>query len=428
MKNTNIMLLLILAIAFSVRMIPAFWEPMAGIDSYYHLRLSEMVKENGLVNYDPISQGGRIHNYPPGIHILIAGASFLADGKIAGHVLLSIFGSFIVLSGFLISKKLYNEKAGIAASLLLVFSVVSIWATGSITNDGIAAGIFSLSALCFVYKRIRPCIAITFALLIFSPFFAVFASVIFAAFTDNKKIRPIFLLIIAIALFFYIKETYLYTSNALPEYVKNAIFPNLSAYEIIIRLTPFMLLSVLGLMFCRKDKFLIAWTFLLAILSFIIEPNRILFYISLPLSILAGGFLSQRRRSIYGIFLILIIISGLFSANYALMQLKDVSMSSDEYEAFTWIRDNSPSDSVILATPMEGHWINSVSKRKNVVDGYLFSETEERLDDAYKIYTDGDELLIRKYNISYVVFSRFSPARFNATIVFEKGTTTITKV
>src|SRR3989344_5317803 len=48
MKNTTIMLLLILAIAFSVRMIPAFWEPMAGIDSYYHLRLSEMVKENGL--------------------------------------------------------------------------------------------------------------------------------------------------------------------------------------------------------------------------------------------------------------------------------------------------------------------------------------------------------------------------------------------
>lgn len=427
MKNTTIILLLILAVAFSIRMIPAFWEPMAGIDSYYHLRIAEMVRQDGLVSYDNLSQGGRIHNYPPGIHILIAGASFFMDSKIAGHIISSFFGSVIVLSGFLIAKKIYNEKAAAATALLLAFSVAGIWTTAAITNDGIAAGIFSLSMACFFYNRIRPCIAITFALLIFSPFFAVFSSIIFIIFTKSKKMRTVCLLVIAIALFFYIKESSLYTSNALPEYVKNAIFPNLSAYDVVLRLTPFVLLSIPAL-FYRKDKLLLFWTFSLAIMSFIVEPNRIIFYLSLPLSILAGGFLSQKRRNVYGIFFILIIAAGIFSANYALAQLKDVSMSNDEYEAFSWIKGNSPSDSTIFATPMEGHWINFVSKRKNVVDGYLLSETGERLDDVYKIYTSGNELLMKKYNVSYVIFSRFSPARFNTTIVFEKGTISVGKV
>ena len=148
----------------------------------------------------------------------------------------------------------------------------------------------------------------------------------------------------------------------------------------------------------------------------------------MPLSIIAGGFLGERRLKIYGIFLVLIIITGIFSVNYALAQLKDVSMTSDEYDAFRWIKTNLPSDAVVLATPMEGHWINYVSQRKNVVDGYLFSETGERLDDVYKIYIEGNETLINKYNVSYVIFSRFSPARFNSTIVFEKGGVSVAKV
>ena len=78
---------------------------------------------------------------------------------------------------------------------------------------------------------------------------------------------------------------------------------------------------------------------------------------------------------------------------------------------FEWIKENSKEDSVVLGLLNEGHLINSLANRINVIDDnfLLAKDPVKRLEDVNLIYSTGSEAialdLIHKYDIKYIYFS-----------------------
>lgn len=87
------------------------------------------------------------------------------------------------------------------------------------------------------------------------------------------------------------------------------------------------------------------------------------------------------------------------------------SITEVELDALEWIRQNTPENSVVLATVDEGSLITTVAKRKNIIDSnfLMIKDAEQRYKDAERIYktfsvTDAIALL-NKYKINYIYFS-----------------------
>ena len=92
MKNLHLYLAVILVAAFSVRLVPYFWEYRAiGLDSYYHTRMAWAIN-GGFPIYDELSYGGRPYEYPPGIHLLLSPYPWMAP------FLVTLLGSLAVIA------------------------------------------------------------------------------------------------------------------------------------------------------------------------------------------------------------------------------------------------------------------------------------------------------------------------------------------
>ncbi|MBI5871687.1 hypothetical protein HZB88_01225 [archaeon] len=106
-----------------------------------------------------------------------------------------------------------------------------------------------------------------------------------------------------------------------------------------------------------------------------------------------------------------IILPSVLSAD----DMMDKAVSKEEIEALEWIRDNTPGSSIILGDVYEGHKINFIAERKNVIDtNFIFAP--DRYDDVVEIYNAESVLramqLLRKYKVDYIYFSDRTKERY----------------
>ncbi|MBI2580118.1 MAG: hypothetical protein HYW27_04420 [Candidatus Aenigmarchaeota archaeon] len=411
MKRALVFLAVIFAVALAIRMTPFFWENRPiGLDSYYHMRMAAGFVD-GLPVYDSLSYGGRPYEYPPGIHVLL---SFMPE---AAPIIITLIGAMAVLSVFLLAREIYNEKVALVASFLIAFMPVHIWKTSSnVLVTAVDMTLLILACYFLARKDTAKYFSISLLIFMFSPAISVLSLLLYipSMRKDSKSILVVAAIIIeaSAAYLLYGSAISIY-AGTLPYDISSALFENIGVADVLYRLTPFLIpLSVLGLYMSRKNasRPVLLWLAVILVLFVAgkIETDRGLAYMAVPMSVLsAHAIASIKRKEIVVIILAATAITGIYSLN----SLRWGIVTDDEYSALTWIKENTPKDSVILAQFLEGHWVSGIAERKNIADPNLIgAPAAERLEDILSAYRNQSQKeILSRYSVSYILYTERAP-------------------
>ena len=115
------------------------------------------------------------------------------------------------------------------------------------------------------------------------------------------------------------------------------------------------------------------------------------------------------------IFILLILILTTIPSYFVAISLPNYNA---EIETFTWIKENTERDSVILVPLELGNMLTAIAERKNIADNnfLLARNTDERTNDiniAYQTFSKIEALeVIRRYNINYIFFNDYVKQRY----------------
>lgn len=118
-------LVVVLLIALLLRLGPvALYGMQLSYDTPFHTRMASIIAESGVIPKLDTSLGSRPNNYPPFYHILLAGVSILSglDIEQITAILLPVFSTLVVLSVFVLVRKINNERNAIVAALLVAIA------------------------------------------------------------------------------------------------------------------------------------------------------------------------------------------------------------------------------------------------------------------------------------------------------------------
>ena len=103
-----------------------------------------------------------------------------------------------------------------------------------------------------------------------------------------------------------------------------------------------------------------------------------------------------------------ILLTTLLPSYFAAKSLINNTLTEQEVSALTWIKQNTPEDSIILANVDEGNYVLEIANRRNVLDS-MFLLAPNRYSDVYELFNTESLVkalnIIDKYNIDYVYFS-----------------------
>tara|TARA_Y100000034_G_scaffold136803_1_gene215933 strand:- start:2908 stop:4758 length:1851 start_codon:yes stop_codon:yes gene_type:complete len=144
-----LLFILLLILKFSILNKPFFWDGMLWIKS------AEWMLNNNFnpILPQPLSFGGIDTGHPPLVLLTIA-LSFFIFGKslITAHLVILIFAFLTLFFTYLLASHLYNEKVGIIASILLLFSSLFFAQSGTINLDTPLAA-FTVMTIYFVIRN-----------------------------------------------------------------------------------------------------------------------------------------------------------------------------------------------------------------------------------------------------------------------------------
>ena len=424
-KKLLIFLLIILVLTLGIRLTFSLSKKHpAGIDSYYHMRMGQSFPE------DNLSYGGRDYFYPPGIHTTLSFINLLIPMPWIAKILPAILAALSVVTVFFLTKQIYNEKIALIASILLSFIPVFLWKTITLMNINFVLFLFPLSALFLINKR-KLYLAITATVLaFFSP--AMFAVLFILFLLKNRQEKYLIIyfsiIFVILALLWFSSFVNIYFSRSLPSGLKNLLYPSLTFSQILYRLSPFIfLLPIILFVFVNKahkiegffkqfrffvkkfDKnILIPWTFIFILGFFLIEPDRALSFLSIPLSIFSAKliFKLQNKRILFFASSISVIFITIFFGILSLNSLSWTVIQPSEYNALYFLR-KTPENSTILASEPEGHLITGIGQRKNVMDGNLLNAPNitSRYSHTKRMFQYQNKSLLNKYSIDFVYVS-----------------------
>ncbi len=90
-------------------------------------------------------------------------------------------------------------------------------------------------------------------------------------------------------------------------------------------------------------------------------------------------------------------------------------------ESLSWIRNNTPENTTVLATLQEGNAVAAIAQRKNVMDSQFLGITDidQRYDDLGRMFTarfQTDALaLLTRYQVQYILFTELAQETYNIT-------------
>ena len=459
-REIAVLLAVIFALALVIRFAPmSTHEHPIGVDAYYHFRQAEAFK-NGFVFYDNLSFGGRAYVYEPTFHIFLAAvsaATFLPVETVA-PIIVTLIGSLTVIVVFFITRRVSkNDSAALLSAALFAVVPVFVWKTASTTLlTSVDIFLLSLSLLFLLRRDEKQYIVTSVVLFLFSPAVGVLAMCLNAFYlrpkwTKTEYVWLAFLIVFVIfSLQFFQAFNSVYISKDIPADVQRSLNENIGLSDYLFRLNVFVIgLGALGLYLSRKRAkellplLLILIVMFVSLVSGFLETDRALVYLAVPLAVFAGvgAYELVKREKLMVLLLLAALAVSIFFGVIALGNLEWSAIPNSEYSALEWLRNNSPENSTILGTPVEGHWIAYVAVRKNVIDTHLLGAVNftERFDDVMAMYRTDDrtlrERLFEKYDVAYVLYSdrfalsEFSIERFRSyQPVYQKGFTVVYKV
>jgi len=454
MKKQHIILTIIFIVSILFRLSFAFRTPYFDYDSYFTLRQIENIKETGLpIFYDDISYNGRDILFIPSFHYILAVFSLFIPTAIAAKLIPAIFASIIVFITYLISKKItHNVNISLFISFISAFIPVYISHTinhisvYSVTIPLIFLGIYFFIDLNESVNHFLFTIFLL-ALIHSSSFLLILGLIFYTAFIRISKLRQTqtevevilfstFLVLLVQFLIFrsaFIMHGLAVIWQNTPPAVLFEYFQRINVIDAVLKIGLFSLIFgafvIYRYIFREKNREvyilvgLATSTFILLWLR-LVQPNICLAIIGITLTLLFAVFykfflkyLKKTKLSSFVVpisilFFLLVSITSIIPA-FAFSEKKiENSPSEEEINALIWIKENSGKEDIVLASPAEGHLLNFIAQRKNIIDSNfllipdsskIFNDVKLMFASPYKI--DAVKLL-SKYNVKYIYFSQ----------------------
>ena len=438
-------LIVVLLTALFLRVYPASQTTeLMKFDSYYHARTANLIKDNGLVSYEPWPDGGRPHLYPPGYHFLLIFVNLLGFGMMSAvkFTLPIIFTIGIGVSYFVI-KNHSNEKKALLTSFLLAINPVLITESfGSPQVIGFLIFVFALHFFLekkWVYSGVLMGVSFWF-----SPMASVFFSFVLLIYSLFKNYKETYkfilpaLLIAGIWLLLRFDLLYSYNGVAFSYFAKKIDFSSF--------LNPwYLLLPLLVLPFVKIPKkevhkiaLILTVTSLLFYLSFyytkVFHPWRQAFYLMIGLSFLAPEILVKKKRLLLVFSAVLLFLlsimsfPGLVNSDFqAINQFNENDLVLASHDTCAVILTKTNSDCMLdisfesiedqnkFIELEEFFWKSKPDQLQETIDNYDFNKI--------MINSNGwSDSLLNELNINkkYIAFECWGPFCTKPTSIYEK--------
>jgi len=465
LTRQQLILLAIFLVVLGIRLFFAFKAPHPTDDSsYFNLRQIESIRKTGFPIFnDELSYSGRFYVFLPLFHYLIALFSLVLSLDIAITLIPNLLISLVVIVGYLCAKEITkNEEASLVAAMLSGFLPIILYTTvNTLSTYALVLPLSFTILLCLMRLGQNRNYTLVFIVLVLLMAFADqsilvlllgFFVYLFLAWLEklstNKQdlelisFSTIFVILLSLILFKNVFLTYgpdIVKQNV-PQQLANLYFAKFNIFEAIyqIGIIPFVfgIYLIYKSLFVEKNRnlyILISFALSLSILIIfgLIELKVGLIYFSIILAILSGGTykllsdyikktkFSRQYPFFVGVFLLLFVLSSLLpSLIYANLATTE-SFTDSEISAFEWLRNNTATGSIIIASVKEGHLITAIAQRKNIIDTnfILQRDAEQILNDLGTIYTTKFQTdavrLMNKYNAGYIVFSGIAKKEYN---------------
>lgn len=422
-------------------------------DAYFHLRHIDSMVKGDFIYYDELSYGGRYVIYPPLFHLILALLSF-------GNVFLlklipEILLSSVVFIVFLLSKEITgSDNASLICALFSGF--IPLFLVETVNNLSVysfAIPLILLAIYSFIKRKVKLflVIIILLSLIHLSSFLLILGLIfyIFLLIGENIKLKKlekefILLAIIVVLLFAFIiyKKAFLeYSvgifSQGIPVNVASDYFKDINVFDLVfgVGLLP-LLFGAYGVFVSMKGKkkslyllngfiFSIFLLLVFRLIEFYIGIMILGIFLSITSSValvdLSRYFKRTRlenMKSLISISLIILVVILMVFPLVGLLNKKGF-IHDQQIHDLNWIKENSAEWAVVLGLLNEGHLINSIAERRNVIDDnfLLANDPLKRLEDVGIIYGTGSEAisldLLHEYNVNFIYFSDNAQKLYN---------------
>ncbi|MBN2368778.1 hypothetical protein JXC34_07180 [Candidatus Woesearchaeota archaeon] len=423
--------------------------------SYFALRQIENIANTGRpIIHDELSYGGRIFVFMPFYFYILAMFTKILPGTLIIKIINNFFASTIIISVYLVCSKItQNRKISILASL--VSSAIPIYIKETLNNIS-PYSVFFPATIFFAYyfmnlrnnqKMLDYLIPLSLIIVLSSPaaFLLILGFVIYLIFgnIENIPIERIELELVSFFTFFFLWANFIIFKLAFQKhgfsviwknvpylvdtYMNNLNFLTIAASVGFLPLV-FGTYTLYSYIVKKKSKniSLIVSLFLASFIVFwfrLIHLELALMFFGTLLVILFSQFLkdffallkktkfSGYSSILYASVVVLLMVSQIIPGFMLMYNSVQESPSKDYIAGFSWLRENTPEDSTIVALPEEGNLITYFGNRKNVADSdYLMIDNPEVvLKDIELIFRQrfkvGAIQLLEKYNAEYILFS-----------------------
>ena len=458
MNKKLVVTLLVLLFVFSlgIRLYFVFQTPHFNLgDSYFTERQVTSILETGLPNYiDVLSFSGKTQAFVPLFYYILALFNTVMPFWWVGKLIPNILASSIVFFSFILAKRITrSDVAALLTAFLSAFiPIFFIQTLNNISPYSIVIPLMLYQLYCFMAKKFTMfgILAVLLPLIHFSAVVLPISLVVFVVISRIERFKVkkpyaemiIFSLVLSLwLLLVFYKQAFAFHSfeivfKNMPFSVIGQHFAEVNLAEAIYLtgIIPFIygMISLYKFLF-RKRFFegflmisLVITPALLLWLTFIEVTQGILFlgvfvtilfsshYNSIKAFVKKSKFSHIKYYQHYFVVssIIAFVLTSVLPSFFLAGALVDTSLNENEFQAMTWIEENTPPDSVILAQLEEGNAIASIAKRKNVIDSNFLlvrninlrhREFEKMLNSPYKTETIS---LMNKYQVNYVYISK----------------------
>ncbi len=406
-------LILIFILALVVRFVPVVVAGVpVGLDSYLHIDIALRIIENGgILSTDPLSLiGMKAYSYPPGFHAILALFLTFLPPVMGAHFVGALIGALTCIFIFRITQDIFeDERVSLFSALFFATSPIHIFRTAMPIPEGFGVLLFTISLMLLVrYLKTKDSkqLALSLATLVVYAFshrgwtlYVLSVFILLLVYNIDKFKRKRYMA----GMVAFIAAIYYAATNYFSDLVARINVEAVTALGYLKWMGGAQLLfAAIGVVLLHKTKdklrlFIVVWAvLLLGIGSFSFRFRDP--YGAIPISMLAGYAvvnylipkLKKKKDHLKA--------AVAFIALFAVVQAFATALFVVEYptpgeiEALTWIKDNTPEDSIVLTWKEEGYYIMGVTERKDILTWKKiyqgFFEEPPSVDEAKGAYID----------------------------------------
>jgi hypothetical protein len=367
--------------------------------------------------------------------------------------LFSFLSTLLLLPIFILTRRIFDEKAAILASVLYSISYTQFTAFTFMYIRNTLGLFFLLLALYALEKKKYVLITIMYAALgiYHRPEFLIFSLIVAGYFLKSRDIKLVystFLTAILIAPFWLPRIEMYFSSvsgisdtmlqNIQSEPVGGGTFFDFWKYEwVSLAYLPFGIIGAIYLIYRKMWNPLLFYFIINGIIVVfkLFFFNRLIIDLDVVMLILASAgilytFLKSRKipQTIGIIFIFLLVVSGGVITMQQANKAKPL-MNEEQIKSLEWLSENTDTDAFILATSYDAPWALAWGKRRIVAPG-LFewddSSKKKWLEFLATSNSTAAAEFLRKYNSEVYIFYSFN--RFNWMNLEKFNSSSFTKI